>query len=161
MKLDRYKILFVCTGNICRSPLAHAVFAQIVEQDGIGLQFLLESAGTHGYHIGEDADPRMRETAARHGYAFSHPARQVRASDLEEYDLIFAMDRGHYRHLRAMTTDDSQLAKIRMYRDFDPEGSGDVPDPYYGGQRGFEEVFDMVLRTSRSILEALQNYELP
>src|SRR5690606_12022721 len=113
MKLDRYKILFVCTGNICRSPLAHAVFAQIVEQDGIGLQFLLESAGTHGYHIGEDADPRMRETASRHGYAFSHPARQVRASDLEEYDLIFAMDRGHYRHLRAMTTDDSQLAKIR------------------------------------------------
>lgn len=170
MELSRFKVLFVCSGNICRSPLAHAVFEQLLERNAIPLQFFVESAGTHGYHTGEDADPRMRETAARHGFPFHHPAQQVWPGDLAKFDVIFAMDTGHLRQLRSMASTPEEAQKVRLFREFDPLNEGmpklvgdaaDVPDPYYGGREGFELVFEMVHRTSLKIIEAFQNNELP
>lgn len=155
------RVLFVCTGNICRSPLAHAVFEHIIRTRGLNHEFEVESAGTHGYHVGEDADPRMRSTAARRGIPFSHPARKLIQSDLEYYDVIFAMDRGHYAQLNDMAAAAENPAAIYMFREFDPRGdaSMDVPDPYYGGQNGFDDVFDIVERSSEQILNALKSGE--
>lgn len=163
IKLQRYKVLFVCTGNICRSPLAHGVFQHLVDQEGIGLQFRLESAGTDSYHVGDQMDPRMRKTALDHGISFNHQARRVSDQDLQDYDVIFAMDLGHYRKLRSMAKLPDQIHKIKMFREFDPLGSSqdEVPDPYYGGPEGFEQVYQIIHRTSKAILEAFQNYELP
>ena len=152
--------MFVCTGNICRSPLAHGVFEQMVQEQGLGLQFFVESSGTDSYHVGEEADGRMRRTAAQHGYSFSHRAARVTPEDLKKYDVIFGMDQGHVRQLKAMAQPEDRK-KIYLYRDFDPEGSGNVPDPYYGGDEGFEEVFAIIHRTSSALIEAFQNYELP
>ncbi len=145
------KILFVCTGNICRSPLAHAVFEKTAREQNMNCE--VESAGTHGYHVGENADPRMRRTAAHHGFSFSHAARHFRASDMEYYDYVFVMDRGHYREIQRLAGENTS-ARLRMFREFDPEGSSsdDVPDPYYGGAEGFENVFIIVKRTIDNML---------
>lgn len=158
---DPTKVLFVCTGNICRSPLAHAVFQNMIHSRGVQKEFEVESAGTHGYHVGENADPRMRSTAARRGVPFSHPARKLIQSDLEYYDVIFAMDRSHYDRLMHMAASAKNPAKIHMFREFDPLGDAamDVPDPYYGGQNGFDDVFDIVERSSERILDALRSGE--
>lgn len=163
MDFTHRSVLFVCTGNICRSPLAHAVFKQVVRNQGLSSYFSADSAGTHGYHVGEDADPRMRETAARNGFSFSHAARIVRPGDLETFDAVFAMDRGHFQYLRSLARSAEQERKIHMYREFDPEGSrnDEVPDPYYGGRRGFDEVFNIVRRTTDGIIEAYKNGVLP
>jgi protein-tyrosine phosphatase len=159
------KLLFVCTGNICRSPLAHAVFEHQASAAGGDLSFEVESAGTDAYHVGEDADSRMRATAARRGVPFNHRARRISREDLEEYDYIFVMDRGHERKLRGMAAAaglGNLDGKIRMYREFDPQGSAsdEVPDPWYGGQDGFDLVYDIVERTSREILRALEDGRL-
>jgi len=161
--LKRYKVLFVCTGNICRSPLAHGIFQHLVDKEGIGIQFFLESAGTDSYHVGDQMDSRMRKTALDHGISFNHKARRLSNQDLQDYDVIFAMDQGHFRKLSAIAKDKKQKSKIRMFREFDPQGTQDdeVPDPYYGGPEGFEQVYQIVYRTSQGILEAFQNYELP
>jgi len=149
--------LFVCSGNICRSPLAHKVFEQVLERKGILKNFELESAGTHGYHTGDNADPRMRATAARRGFPFSHLARVIQTGDLKYYDLILVMDQGHKRQIMNLAKTPEEIKKIRLYREFDPEGGPDaeVPDPYYGSQEDFDLVFDIVLRTSENLLEAL------
>lgn len=154
------KILFVCTGNICRSPLAHAVFNHHASRVGAAQRFETESAGTHGYHVGEDADRRMRDTAARRGVPFSHRARLFTDSDLAYYDLILLMGHNHLHHAQRMVKDPSQLEKLILYRYFDPklEGSSEileVPDPYYGGQSGFDQVFDIVDRTTGALLDHL------
>lgn len=161
------KLLFVCTGNICRSPLAHALFQKEVDECGLSGQFELESAGTHGYHIGEDADPRMRATAQRRGAPFSHGARKISLRDIEYYDYIFVMDHGHLREVGNMAAQsnlapDELKEKVRMYREFDPQASSqdDVPDPYYGGQNGFDHVFDIVERTSKELLRVFQDGRL-
>jgi len=163
MEFKRYKVLFVCTGNICRSPLAQGIFEQMVDESGLGLQFLVDSAGTDSYHVGQEVDPRMQATAVKNGYSFSHASRAVRPQDLEQFDVLFAMDHSHFRRLRAMARNDEQRNKIRMFREFDPEGDEhqEVPDPYYGGPEGFEHVFRIVYRTSQSIIEAFQNSDLP
>ncbi|KGE70705.1 low molecular weight protein-tyrosine-phosphatase [Spirochaeta lutea] len=149
-------VLFVCTGNICRSPLAHALFQSKVDEQDLQADFYVESAGTHGYHIGEDADPRMRSTAAQRGVPFHHRARQFSIADFDTYHTIFVMDRGHLRHLRSLARTPADKEKIRMFREFDPQGGpdDDVPDPYYGGQAGFDLVYDITDRTTRAILEA-------
>lgn len=153
----KINIMFVCMGNICRSPLAHAVFEKMVQDQGLGDRFHIESAGTINYHAGEPADPRMRATAAQHGVIVDHRANHLSPADLDTYDIILAMDRDNLSNIRALVQQPEQLEKIRLFREFDPEGgpNAEVPDPYYGGPAGFEQVYQMVERTSRALLDEL------
>lgn len=147
------KVLFVCTGNICRSPTAEGVFRHMVEEAGLGQHIAMDSAGTHGYHIGDPPDPRSCEAAAARGFDLSAlRARKVTAHDFQDFDLILAMDRGHFAHLEAMRPKDAR-ATLKLYLDFHPGSrTKDVPDPYYGGPEGFARVLDMIEATSRALL---------
>jgi protein-tyrosine phosphatase len=158
------KILYVCSGNICRSPLAQGISEHLLGGEYRGRAIEVESRGTTGYHVGEQADPRMRETAGRRGITLSHRARQVNQQDFLDYDLILAMDQSNYRDLMRMARTPEFQAKVRMFRDFDPQADGDleVPDPWYGGMSGFERVFDIVYRTcTRLIAEEPDLEEAP
>ncbi len=152
------RILFVCLGNIVRSPLAEHLFRHLAAERGLGHRFQAGSAGTSGYHVGERPDPRMRRTAARHGLKYDGSARQVHAEDLDDYDLIIAMDHSNFNTLRAMADSPEQEAKLRMLRQFDPHGgpAHDVPDPYYGGLEGFESTYRIVERSIRGLLDSLE-----
>lgn len=156
------RIMFVCTGNICRSPLAHAVFEHKAAERGVAGEYEVESAGLTAYHLGDNADPRMRRTAAEHGVRLDHMARLFQPGDLADYDLILAMDRGHFEDLRHMAANEGERGKVRLFREFDPQArEGDeVPDPYYGGARGFEDVYDIVERTSDVLLDTLEKVRL-
>ncbi len=136
----------------------------------------VESSGTGAWHVGEDADGRMRRVAARHGLVFHHPARQLSRTDLSEGDLIFAMDRGHYREILAAgrhtsINEDDLRSRLYLFRQFDPDAAETVPlpvdetpdvaDPYYGGDRGFEEVYRIVDRTCTRILDEIEAGRLP
>jgi protein-tyrosine phosphatase len=149
------KIMFVCLGNICRSPLAQAVFDH--QARALGREYASESSGTGAWHVGDKPDVRMRRVAGRHGVRIHHGARQFRPADLAEYDLILAMDRDNLRQILGQARSEAERQKVRLFRDFDPEGfsGAEVPDPYYGGEDGFEEVFHMAERTCRSLLERL------
>ncbi|MCC7009503.1 MAG: low molecular weight phosphotyrosine protein phosphatase [Acidobacteria bacterium] len=149
------RVLFVCLGNICRSPAAEAAFAHAIELAGRTAEFEIDSAGTGRWHVGEPADERMRLAAARRGLALASVARQIEAGDFERFDYILAMDQQNLRVL-AERAPARHRAQVRLFRDFDPEDAGaDVPDPYYGGPDGFDEVLDIVTRTSRVLLETL------
>jgi protein-tyrosine phosphatase len=149
------RILFVCLGNICRSPAAEGVFAHLAKEAGLAGRFEIASAGTGSWHVGELADARMREAASRRQVTLTSLARQVSADDFHDFDYIFAMDSTNLRHLRKMAPRGHRAA-LHLFRDFDPESPGDdVPDPYYGGDAGFEEVLDIVTRTGRALLTHL------
>ena len=145
---ERRSILFVCTGNICRSPTAEGVFRSLCRKKAIELR--IESAGLGDWHVGQPPDERAQHHARNRGYDLSaQRARQVRLQDFEEFDLILAMDRGHLRALRGMAPAEHH-AKIRLFVD-----DGDVPDPYYGGPDGFEKVLDLVEAQCRRLLQEL------
>ncbi|MBM3512512.1 MAG: low molecular weight phosphotyrosine protein phosphatase [Alphaproteobacteria bacterium] len=150
-----FRVLFVCTGNICRSPTAAEVFRAAVAKAGLTRQIDIESAGTHGYHIGEEADARSISFAARRGVDLAaHRARKVVPADFTAFDLILALDRGHLQHLRAMRRDEHR-AEVRLLLDYHPDQRGrDVPDPYYGGDIDFELVLDL----SEDAAEGLLNH---
>jgi protein-tyrosine phosphatase len=139
-----YRVLFVCTGNICRSPTAAEVFRKQVADAGLSARIEIESAGTHGYHTGEGADERSVAAAAKRGVDLSrHRARKVTESDFTRFDLVLAADRGHLQHLRAMRRDE-HIAEVRLLLDYHPAARGrDMPDPYYGGAIDFELVLDL------------------
>ncbi len=147
------RVLFVCTGNICRSPTAEGVFRHFAEDAGFGAMIVSASAGTHGYHIGEAPDPRTVAAAKRRGFDLSaQRAQKVRAEDFQTYDLILAMDRGHLAHLEALRPNGAK-AEVRLFLDYHPESAfKDVPDPYYGGPDGFEHVLDMIEQASKALL---------
>ncbi len=151
------RILFVCLGNICRSPLAEGVLQHRLEEEGRGSSVEVDSAGTGAYHVGEAPDPRATEVARSHGIELTSRARQVQPRDLEEFDYVLAMDRANFRHLEEMQSRHGGRAALRLLRDYDPWAEGEedreVPDPYYGGPDGFQEVFDMVWRSCGSLLE--------
>lgn len=139
------KALFVCTGNICRSPTAEAVLRAKAAARGWGARVFADSAGTHGYHIGEPPDPRTADAARRRGYPMAGMfARKVSPADFAAFDLVFAMDEGHFRLLRRLAPAGA-AAKLRLFMDL-VRGAAhrDVPDPYYGGPDGFERVLDIV-----------------
>lgn len=147
------RVLFVCTGNICRSPLAEGVLRRLVDERGWTDRFEIDSAGTGGWHAGDVPDPRSCEVANRHGVDLSRQrARQVRAKDAANFDWILAMDEDNLDELRGWFSSPTRAQVLRL-RDFDPEGPGDVPDPYYGGPRGFDDVYEMVERSCVAFLE--------
>ena len=149
------RVLFVCLGNICRSPAAEAVFAHLVADAGLSNAVAIDSAGTGAWHVGERADARMREAARRRGITVTSVARKVCADDFVLFDHIFAMDAENAAALHRLAPPD-QRHKIRLYRDLDPDAPGeDVPDPYYGGPEGFEEVLDIVTRAGEALVAEL------
>lgn len=152
------KILFVCLGNICRSPLAEGVFAHLAEQAGRDHEFEVDSAGTGGWHVGERPDPRSIAVASAHGVALNSRARQFDKKDFDRFDLIVAMDRDNKADLLSFSNlSDARREKVRLMREFDPQANGDldVPDPYYGGAEGFEPLYQMIERSARQMLKAL------
>ncbi len=154
---SRIRVLFVCLGNICRSPAAEAAFMKIVTDAGLAAEFEADSAGTGAWHVGEPADRRMRRAGARRGIAVTSIARQVGPDDFKRFDHIFAMDESNLRTLLSKAPE-RHRGKIRLFRDFDPTAPGeDVPDPYYGDASDFDEVLDIAERTSRALLEYLRD----
>jgi len=154
--MSKFRIMFVCLGNICRSPLAHAVFMHMVRAEELDEFITVDSSGTGAWHVGEKSDPRMMQTAGSHGVHINHRSQQLNRDHLVEYDLLLTMDRNNYRETLALCRSDEERKKVRLFRDYDPEGAGDVPDPWYGGQDGFETVWTIVHRTSESLLKTLQ-----
>jgi protein-tyrosine phosphatase len=152
------RILFVCMGNICRSPTAEGVMRRLLDDSGLTDRVEVESAGTGGWHAGEPPDERATLAARKRGITLSGAARQVTAADFRRYDLLIAMDRGNLRELLAVAPDEEAAEKVRLLREFDPASTGDldVPDPYYGGDRGFETVLDMVEAACRGLLDDLR-----
>jgi protein-tyrosine phosphatase len=154
-----YRICFVCMGNICRSPMAEVVMRSMVLQAGLEDQIELCSAGTGGWHVGDSADQRARATLAARGYdGESHRAQQFAADWFDDNDLVLAVDESTYAALRSLDPG-AAAEKLWLLREFDPlaDGDLDVPDPYYGGQRGFDDVLDMVERSCRGLIAHLQS----
>ncbi|MCH7225954.1 low molecular weight protein-tyrosine-phosphatase [Haloferula sp. A504] len=151
-----YRILFVCMGNICRSPAAEIVFTRLAEQAGLGDRLEIDSAGTIGYHAGSPPDPRMSETLESRGYVVEGSARQVKRRDLEIHDLILCADRENLHDVRLLDPSGSTHHKIRLLTDYCREHDADhVPDPYYGARGGFEEVADLIEDASAGLIEDL------
>lgn len=154
---DKTKLLFVCLGNICRSPAAQAVMQEIVDRDE-ELQFIeLDSAGTYGGHAGDLPDSRMRIHAEKRGYILTHRSRQIRNSDFDCFDMILAMDDRNYDDLRAMAPDVERERKVYRMTDFCRQLAVDhIPDPYYGGSSGFEQVLDILEDACAGLSEFLK-----
>lgn len=156
MSGDRFGVLFVCTGNICRSPTAEGIFRKLAADAGMAEAVTADSAGTHGYHVGEPPDPRAQRAAAKRGYDLSAlRARTVEDSDFQRFDLILAMDRDHYSILSSAQPTAAHKVKLMMSyaRRFEER---EVPDPYYGGPQGFERVLDMLEDAAKGLLDSLR-----
>jgi low molecular weight protein-tyrosine phosphatase len=153
------EVRFVCLGNICRSPLAHGVLENLIAREGLQHEIRVSSAGTGGWHVGSPPDDRMQQTANKYGIQLNSRGQQFKRSDFQDLDLILAMDHSNLIALQQLSPDLEQSKKLRMFRSFDPEADGDldVPDPYYGGGRGFKIVYQMVERTCPKVLEFLKN----
>jgi len=170
------RVLFVCLGNICRSPTAEGVMRALVREAGLQATVELDSAGTGGWHVGSAPDQRAAAAAGARGIELGGRARTVTSADFERFDLLLAMDRSNARELRRLARDEEQRAKVRLLREFDPaystegararEGvsaSGrdlDVPDPYYGAAGGFEEVLDLVQAACAGLLARISEGSL-
>ena len=164
MTADRpYRVTVVCLGNICRSPLGEVVLRDRVTKAGLADRVLVDSAGTGDWHIGHDADPRARQTAADFGYEMDHTARQITPEWFAEIDLVIAMDDSNYANLQRMIDESGSDVELRMLRSFDPELSHldephdglVVPDPYYGDNADFVEVLRMIERACEGLVREL------
>lgn len=153
-RLRPKSVLFVCLGNICRSPAAEGVMRHLVSERGLDDLIRVDSAGTGAYHTGEPADPRMSRAAEKRGYELTSRARQIALEDYRGFDLIVAMDRENLRNLVDLAPD--RARHVRLLSSFlSPDSPSDVPDPYYGGAKGFETVLDMLEEACPTILEYL------
>lgn len=160
------RLLFVCLGNICRSPTAEGVMRALLEREGLEHSVHLDSAGTGAWHVGERPDRRASEAAGKRGFALSGSARQVRISDFQDFDLLLAMDSMNARDLIALAPDEQAEARVKLLREFDPAlvsaaggrapRSLDVPDPYHGGVDGFERVIDLVEAACLGLIDHLK-----
>ena len=149
-------ILFTCLGNICRSPLAEAIFKHLVIKRGLMEHFEIDSCGTSRYHLGDNPDHRTVKVAQAHNIPISHKGRQIQASDIEQFNIIVAMDSNNLHDIKRIKTGLKNKSKIILMRDYDTEEAGtDVPDPYFGGDKGFEDVFSILNRSCRNMLNEL------
>lgn len=153
-----YRVCFVCTGNICRSPMAESVFRARLREAGLEGPVEVDSAGTDGWHEGDGADPRTVSVLRENGYDGAHIARRFQPSWFSRLDLVIALDAGHLRALRRLAPTPEDAAKVRLLRAYDPAAGDDldVPDPYYGGMEGFEECLEMVEAASEGLLAAVR-----
>lgn len=146
------RVLFVCMGNICRSPTAHAVFREAVNRAGLAAHIEIDSAGTHAYHIGNPPDPRSTDTALGHGVDMTDlRARQVQAADFQRFDFLIAMDANNLALLRGACPESAQ-ARLHLMLEWASDWGTEVPDPYYGGDAGFEQVFEMLTEACDNLL---------
>jgi len=152
-----FKVLFVCTGNICRSPTAEGVFRHLVSERGLADRIQADSAGIGSWHVSDPPDPRSAETALARGVDISDQrARKVRPYDFEEFDLLLAMDSSHHNAMTRACPPELQ-PRIRMFMDYAPDaGVRDVPDPYYGAGDGFTRVYDMIEAASTGLLDEIE-----
>lgn len=163
MRTRNLNILFVCLGNICRSPMAEGLFLKHIREAELDDFIAVDSAGTSGWHVGELADPRMRETAKKHGVELLSKSRKLVEADYLEFDYIIVMDKQNLRDAEDLKTlVSSPKAQVELMREYDDMDSGqDVPDPYFGGKQGFEHVYTMLDRSTKSFLDYLiQEHEL-
>jgi protein-tyrosine phosphatase len=154
--MTRHRILFVCLGNICRSPMAEGVFRRLVAERGLSDSFEIDSAGIGEWHVGQAPDKRAQEAALRRGIDISaQSARQLRADDFSRFDLILAMDASNHGDLRQLSPKHVH-GKIRYFLDFAPQtGTRDVPDPFFGEAEGFDHALDLIETAAKGLLEAL------
>lgn len=154
------RLLFVCLGNICRSPTGEGVMRHLLREHGLEDAIEIDSAGTGDWHVGQPPDARAMGAARERGIEVDGNARQVTAADFEAFDLILAMDRANRDDLRALAPTDAARERVRLLREYDPEavatGELEVPDPYYGGQDHFEEVLDLVTRACEGLLDEVR-----
>ena len=153
------EISFVCLGNICRSPLAQGVFQDLVNREKLDQKIFISSAGTGNWHIGNLPDERMRQTAQSKGIKLESRAQQFQSKDFNRFNLVLAMDHSNLVRLSEIAPSTLQKNKLMLFRSFDPESNEDqdVPDPYYGGTKGFEEVYSMVKRTCPPLLDYIKS----
>jgi protein-tyrosine phosphatase len=152
------RLLFVCLGNICRSPTAEGVMRSVIAREGMEHEIQLDSAGTGGWHVGSAPDARASAAAEANGVILEGAARRVTEEDFARFDLILAMDRSNLSDLRALAASEEDRAKVRLLRDFDPAGDAepDVPDPYYGADGRFQEVFEIVQAACEGLLTEIR-----
>lgn len=154
--MKKVKVLFVCLGNICRSPLAEAIFKDKVKRKGLSDRIEADSCGTSDFHIGDTPDPRTIRNALENGIVIEHLGRQLSVKDLEYFDIILAMDKSNYRNIFRLPGSQNYAEKVKMMRDFDPLGGEEVPDPYYGNEKGFQEVFEILDRSTEGLIKYLE-----
>lgn len=157
MSEKNFKVLFVCLGNICRSPAAEGVMQHKVREAGLANRIVIDSAGTEGWHAGKAPDSRMRQHAKQRSYALDSAARQVRTQDFTDFDLILVMDQQNLREIRRFAPVPELMKKVRLFCDFaEDREETEVPDPYYGGEAGFEQVLDIVENGCDHLLAHIQ-----
>lgn len=153
------RVLYVCLGNICRSPMAEGIFNALIIKNGLQDDLICDSAGTADYHVGKLPDYRMRKTAQSHQMNLTHVGRQFNCHDLVSFDYVLAMDKTNLKDILSLRCSDKtpSRAKVMLMRNFDPTpGTGSVPDPYYGGQDGFEDVYQMLKRCNEAFIAFLR-----
>lgn len=159
--MKNYKVLFVCLGNICRSPAGEGIFKKLVKEQGLENQISIDSAGTSGYHNGELPDSRMRQHGARRGYKFDSLSRKFTSEDFYDFDIILVMDDSNYHNVMRLAPDlDSQKKVYRMIEFSQRFGHDHIPDPYYSGADGFELVLDLLEDACEALLNRMKKGEL-
>lgn len=159
--MKNYKVLFVCLGNICRSPAGEGIFKKLVKEQGLENQISIDSAGTSGYHNGELPDSRMRQHGARRGYKFDSLSRIFTSEDFYDFDIILVMDDSNYHNVMRLAPDlDSQKKVYRMVEFSQRFGHDHIPDPYYSGADGFELVLDLLEDACEALLARMKKGEL-
>jgi protein-tyrosine phosphatase len=155
--MKKVRVLFVCLGNICRSPLGAAILKDKIRRNGMDAWVEVDSCGTSNYHIGDGPDPRTLASASKHGVPMDHCARQLTPGDLQHFDFIFAMDKSNFQNILRLANGKKVTQKIKLMREFDPLSKGaEVPDPYHGTEKDFQEVYDILDRSTSKFVEYLQ-----